>query len=570
MKKLINDPLRVVDDMLEGVVLADQRLVLLEGENIVARRDFQALGQSGKVSIISGGGAGHEPAHGGYVGSGMLTAAVAGPVFTSPSVDAVLKAILTIAGPAGVLLIVKNYTGDRLNFGLAAEIARAAGIEVDMLVVGDDVALDNKGGQVGRRGIAGTVFIHKIAGAAAEAGLTLAQVKAEAERAAAGLFSMGLALGACTVPAAGKPGFILGDDEVEYGLGIHGESGVRRGRIQPADEMVDVLVGRIVEQGELKAGECIALMVNNLGGTAVQELDIVARRALLACAAQGLRVEAVMVGTFLTALEMAGCSLSILRVDDSQLTRLKASTDATAWRGMTTPSAVVSRVPVISASEQRAFTGTSWSSNQAEVMKKVIQAVSHALQQNEHVLTELDSVVGDGDIGISLARGARAIDAALESVALNRPAVALQQLSTVLRRVLGGTSGPLYAVFVLRAGVALSEHAEPGSVAAWAEALQAGCDGMVRLGGASAGDRTMLDALIPAAAALSSQTKAVAAADAAAQMAMAAEIGAEATRTMLPSKGRSSYLGERALGHVDPGAYAVALWMRAVAGALDD
>jgi dihydroxyacetone kinase len=568
MKKLINDPLSVVDDMLEGVVLADQRLVLLEGEKIVARRDFQALGQSGKVSILSGGGAGHEPAHGGYVGRGMLTAAVAGPVFTSPSVDAVLKAIMTIAGPAGVLLIVKNYTGDRLNFGLAAEIARAAGVEVDMLVVGDDVALDHQGGKVGRRGIAGTVFIHKIAGAAAEAGLTLSQVKAETERAAAGLFSMGLALGACTVPAAGKPGFHLGDDEVEYGLGIHGESGVRRGRIQSADEMVDVLLARIVEQSQLKAGERIALMVNNLGGTAVQELDIVARQALSGCAALGLQVEAIMVGTFLTALEMAGCSLSILRVDDSLLKRLNAPTDATAWRGMTTPGSVVSRVPVVSATEQHAFAGASWSSDQAEVMRKILQAVSQAFQQNEQVLTELDSVVGDGDIGISLARGARAIDAALESFALDRPAVALQQLSAILRRVLGGTSGPLYAVFVLRAGVVLSEHAEPGSVGAWAEALQAGCDGMARLGGASAGDRTMLDALIPASAALSSQAQGVAAADAASQMAIAAENGAEATRTMLPSKGRSSYLGERALGHVDPGAYAVALWMRAVASAM--
>jgi len=568
MKKLINDPLSVVDDMLKGVVLADQRLVLLEGENIVARRDFQALGQSGKVSILSGGGAGHEPAHGGYVGRGMLTAAVAGPVFTSPSVDAVLKAIMTIAGPAGVLLIVKNYTGDRLNFGLAAEIARAAGVEVDMLVVGDDVALDHQGGKVGRRGIAGTVFIHKIAGAAAEAGLTLSQVKAETERAAAGLFSMGLALGACTVPAAGKPGFHLGDDEVEYGLGIHGESGVRRGRIQSADEMVDVLLARIVEQSQLKAGERIALMVNNLGGTAVQELDIVARQALSGCAALGLQVEAIMVGTFLTALEMAGCSLSILRVDDSLLKRLNAPTDATAWRGMTTPGSVVSRVPVVSATEQHAFAGASWSSDQAEVMRKILQAVSQAFQQNEKVLTELDSVVGDGDIGISLARGARAIDAALESFALDRPAVALLQLSAILRRVLGGTSGPLYAVFVLRAGVVLSEHAEPGSVGAWAEALQAGCDGMARLGGASAGDRTMLDALIPASAALSSQAQGVAAADAASQMAIAAENGAEATRTMLPSKGRSSYLGERALGHVDPGAYAVALWMRAVASAM--
>jgi dihydroxyacetone kinase len=570
MKKLINDPLGVVDDMLQGVVLADQRLGLLEGENIVVRRDFQALANSGKVSIISGGGAGHEPAHGGYVGNGMLTAAVAGPVFTSPSVDAVLKAIMTLAGRAGVLLIVKNYTGDRLNFGLAAEIARTAGVEVEMLVVGDDVALDNQGGQVGRRGIAGTVLIHKVAGAAAEAGLTLPQVKAEAERAAAGLFSMGLALSACTVPAAGKAGFHLGDDEVEYGLGIHGESGVRRGRIQSADEMVDVLLARIIEQGELRAGERIAFMVNNLGGTAVQELDIVARRALSGCTALGLHVEAVMVGTFLTALEMAGCSLSVLRVDDSLLTRLKAPTDATAWRGLTKPSAAVSRVPVVNASEQHAFTGPSWSSDRAEVMRKVLQAVSQTFQQNEQVLTELDSVVGDGDIGISLARGARAIDVALESFALDRPAVALQQLSAVLRRALGGTSGPLYAVFVLRAGVALSEHAEPGSVGAWALALQAGCDAMMRLGGASAGDRTMLDALIPAAAALSSQMKGEAAADAVSRMANAAEIGAEATRTMLPSKGRSSYIGERALGHVDPGAYAVTLWMRATASALGD
>src|ERR1700712_1516260 len=172
MKKLINDPLHVVDEMLQGSVLADHRLALLEGEDILVRRDFPALSASGKVSLGSGGGAGHEPAHGGYVGSGMLTAAVAGAVFTSPSVDAVLSAIMTVAGPAGVLLIVKNYTGDRLNFGLAAEIARAAGVEVDMLVVGDDVALDDDGGRVGRRGIAGTVFIHKVAGAAAEAGLS--------------------------------------------------------------------------------------------------------------------------------------------------------------------------------------------------------------------------------------------------------------------------------------------------------------------------------------------------------------------------------------------------------------
>jgi dihydroxyacetone kinase len=191
------------------------------------------------------------------------------------------------------------------------------------------------------------------------------------------------------------------------------------------------------------------------------------------------------------------------------------------------------------------------------------------LQDNEEVLTELDSVVGDGDIGISLARGARAIDEALDTLALDRPGVALQQLSAVLRRVLGGTSGPLYAVFVLRAGVRLSAHAEPDSIAAWAEAFQAGCDGMARLGGASAGDRTMLDALIPAAADLARQTSDASALEAATQVAIAAEFGAESTRNMLASKGRSSYLGNRALGHIDPGAFAVTVWARAVASAFE-
>jgi dihydroxyacetone kinase len=568
MKKLINDPLRVVDDMLEGVVLADDRRLLLEGENVVVRGDYQALMASGNVSIISGGGAGHEPAHGGYVGAGMLTAAVVGPVFTSPSVDAVLSAIMTVAGPAGVLLIVKNYTGDRLNFGLAAEIARASGVDVDLLVVGDDVALDDDAGRVGRRGIAGTVFIHKIAGAAAQAGLSLAEVKAHAQRAAAGLFSMGLGLSACTVPAAGKPGFSIADNEVEYGLGIHGESGVRRGQIQQADEMVEVLLQRIVEQGGLSAGDRIALMVNNLGGTAVQELDIVARQALMGCSRRGLKVEAVMVGTFLTALEMAGCSLSALRVDDAVLARLHAPTSATAWPGMTVPAQAISRIPRTAAPEQAAAQGTMWLQQNAAVFRSVLQAVSQALQNNEALLTELDSVVGDGDIGISLARGARAVDDALDTLDLDRPAVALQQLSAILRRVLGGTSGPLYAVFVLRAGVNLAASARPATVPAWAEALHAGCQAMAELGGASAGDRTMLDALLPAAAALAAQPKEATASGAANQVAIAAETGAEATRGMMPHKGRSSYIGARALGHVDPGAFAVGLWTRAIASSL--
>jgi dihydroxyacetone kinase len=565
MKKIINDPNTVVPDMLEGIVLSDERLVLLQGENVIARRDFREHADLGKVSLISGGGAGHEPAHGGYVGLGLLTAAVAGPVFTSPSVDAILTAILTVAGPAGVLLIVKNYTGDRLNFGLAAEIARASGVKVEIVVVGDDVALDGNE-QVGRRGIAGTVFVHKIAGAAADAGLSLEAVKTEVLDAAKGLFSMGLGLSACTVPAAGKPGFVLAEDEVEYGLGIHGETGVRRCQIEPAEVMVKSLVSRIVDQGGLASGARVALMVNNLGGTSAQELDVAARQALTECQAHGLKVEKVMVGTFLTALEMAGVSLTILRVDDAILTRLMAESDAVAWKGMTTPSSEVTRVSPIGSERIQTVRGVDWTPACAELFGSVIRSVIQSLQRSEQILTELDSVVGDGDIGISLARGARALEEFLDSLSLENPATALQEISAILRRVLGGTSGPLYAVFLLRAGTALATQQDAASVAAWALALKSGCEAMMTLGGAKAGDRTMLDALLPASAVLNDASSSAAAA--AISVVSAAEEGAEQTRTMLPMKGRSSYIGQRALGHVDPGAYAVTVWTKAIAEVL--
>lgn len=563
MKKLINDPRHVVQDMLEGLVLANPALALLKDENVVVRQDYPALAQANKVALVSGGGAGHEPAHAGYVGAGMLTAAVAGEVFTSPSVDAVLSAILTVAGPAGVLLIVKHYTGDRLNFGLAAELARATGVEVELLLVGDDVALDGNA-SVGRRGIAGTVLIHKVAGAAAEAGLPLLEVKALAERAAAGLFSMGLGLTACTVPAAGKPGFSIGDAEVEYGLGIHGESGVRRAPIQPAAAMVASLLDRIVAQGELQPGQRVALLVNNLGGTPSQEVDIVTREALLGCKARGLVVDAVMAGTFLSALDMAGCSLSLMRVDDACLTLLQAPTEAGAWPGMRRPASSAPRIPVVEAPVvAERSTGHPWAQAHAMHFKAALLAIAGTLREHEAELTELDAVVGDGDIGISLARGAAAIEQQLSQLDAGHPAAALQQLSGILRKALGGTSGPLYAVFTLAAGMALARAADPSQPHAWSTAFDAGAEAIMRLGGARAGERTMLDALLPAAAAFRGGHGALA--EVLAATAEAARQGAEATRTMQPRKGRSSYLGDRVLGHVDPGAYAVYLWLASLA-----
>jgi len=561
MKKLINSPLAVVEEMVEGLLLSDGRLTRVEGETVILRRDRDAR----HVALISGGGSGHEPAHGGYVGRGMLAAAVAGQVFTSPSVDAVLAAIRAVASPAGVLLIVKNYTGDRLNFGLAAEIARSEGIAVETVIVADDVALDDEGSSVGRRGIAGTVFVHKIAGAAAVEGLPLADVKRAAEAACECLFSMGLGLSACTVPAAGQSGFDLGPDEVEYGLGIHGEAGARRGQLAAADAMLDTLIDRIIERGGLAAGDRIALMVNNLGGTAIQELPIIARQALLRLRATGISVEAVLCGTFLTALEMAGCSLSAMRIDDERLSRLLAATDAPAWAPVTIPGNADAQIEACRPVTDQSLDGPEWSEELSHVLAATIRTACEALLANEAELTRLDSIVGDGDIGISLARGARAVLETLPSLPLDRPSVALHRLSMLLRQVLGGTSGPLYAMFLLRMANSLAKEGEAHDLGAWARAFRAGSEGGAELGGARAGERTMLDALLPAAAALEgaigkSGTRAVA------LMHAAAEKGAFATRDMLPRRGRSSYLGQRVLGHVDPGAWAVSLLFGAFAG----
>lgn len=330
MKKLINDPSAVVRHMLEGVVALSPASILLADENVVIRSGLPEADQR-KVAVLSGGGSGHEPAHAGYVGAGMLTAAVAGDVFTSPSTDAVLAGIRASAGPAGALVIVKNYTGDRLNFGLAAELARAEGIPVEIVVVADDVALKDTVPVDRRRGIAGTVLVHKLAGAAAELGLPLSEVAQVARGAAAGLSSMGISLGSCTLPAVGKPGFTLGEREIEVGLGIHGEQGVRRMEIASADDLTSLVLNTIEADGKLKSGDRVVLLVNGLGSTPPMELSIVARSALSILEAKGVSVERAWAGTFLSALDMPGFSLSIMQVDDRALELIDATTDATAW-----------------------------------------------------------------------------------------------------------------------------------------------------------------------------------------------------------------------------------------------
>jgi len=561
MKKLVNAPRAVVGEMLEGLVSLAPEQALLEGESVVVRANIPADPRQREVAVISGGGSGHEPAHAGYVGTGMLHAAVAGDVFTSPSTDAVLAAIRAVSGPAGALLVVKNYTGDRLNFGLAAELARAEGIPVEVVIVADDVSLHDTVEPERRRGIAGTVLVHKVAGAASASGASLAEVAREAAATAAGLGSMGVGLGPCTVPAAGRPGFTLGEDEMELGLGIHGEQGVRRVPLQPADTLVDTLLTTILGDRRIVAGERVALLVNGLGGTPPMELAIIARRALAVLREQGIVVERAWSGSFLTALEMPGCSLTVLKVDDERLRRLDAATTAPAWPRNGKLAPVRRLQPVVPAPP------TPEAANVAHPdmarFKQAVLAVADALEAAEPRLTELDSAAGDGDLGISLARGAAALRA-LPGSSWSSPARALTAMGEALRRGIAGSSGPFYATALLRAARHLA-HERPDA-RAWAEAFLAGVEAVAELGGARPGDRTMLDALHPAADAFARALKnGQPTAQAWEACVQAAEKGTEATTRMKPRLGRASYLGDRVLGVPDVGAAAVVVWLKPLA-----
>ncbi|ODT78722.1 MAG: dihydroxyacetone kinase [Pelagibacterium sp. SCN 64-44] len=551
MKKLLNDPQHLVRELLEGTVDLSPGLALLDGENVVLRSDLPVPADR-RVAVLSGGGSGHEPAHAGYVGAGMLTAAIAGDVFTSPSTDAVLAAILAASGPAGALLIIKNYTGDRLNFGLAAELARQHGIPVEVVVVADDVALRDLVPRGRRRGIAGTVLIHKLAGAAAELGMALPEVAAIARRAADQLASMGVGLGACIVPAAGVPGFALGEDEIEFGLGIHGEKGVERTTIRSADAIATALLDAILDDMQLPAGARVALLVNGLGGTAPMELAIMARAALAQVRARGLVAERAWAGNFMTAMEMPGCSLTLLPLDAERDALLDQPSSAPAWPGPGRVSAQRQLVKGVAAATPPAGTPGPLTAD----LKAAMQAIATALEGAEERLTALDAQAGDGDLGASMARGAAAIRALSED-SYATPARLLTDLGNALRRAIAGSSGPFYATALLRAAGGLDGKAQPGP-ADWVQALQAAIAAITELGGAKAGDRTMIDALLPALAA----GQEGGGLDAIAQ---AADEGAQATSAMFPALGRASYLGQRALGVPDGGAVAVSIWLRALA-----
>ena len=333
MKKVLNAPERAVEEMLRGMELAHGDLIrVIPEQNVVVRADAPI---QGKVALVSGGGSGHEPAHGGYVGAGMLDAACAGPVFTSPNPEQMMEATKAVGGGAGVFYIVKNYTGDVLNFEMAGEMAETEDIQTDYVVINDDVAVEDSTHTSGRRGVAGTVFVHKICGAAADDGKDLAGIKELAEKVNGNVRSMGMALTSCVPPERGEPIFDIGENEMEIGIGIHGEPGVERKQIEPADQIVDEILGKILGDSVdfSEGGAEVAVMVNGMGGTPLMELYVAYAHVRDALEREGIQVYRMpYVGEYMTSLEMAGFSITLLKLDDEMERYLTAPCSVAAGR----------------------------------------------------------------------------------------------------------------------------------------------------------------------------------------------------------------------------------------------
>jgi len=532
MAQFINNKDAIVTEAIDGVIQASGgQLARLDGYphiRVVVRADWD----KSRVALVSGGGSGHEPAHAGFVGEGMLTAAVCGDVFASPSVDAVLAGILAVTGPAGCLLIVKNYTGDRLNFGLAAERARAFGLKVNMVIVDDDIALPDLPQP---RGVAGTLFVHKIAGAMAESGASLEDVTKVAEHVVKHTKSIGMSLDTCTVPGSPKENRI-GDGKAELGLGIHGEAGAQQIDYHNAEQAIAAVTAKLAATMENKPH---VVLLNNLGGASVLEMAILANELVKSPIGKNLKL---MVGpaALMTSLDMRGFSVSVYPLSAEDHAWLSAPCAPSAWprcqtiqpvRVLDLPDGLRPIQPI--PSEHR---------ETAAFLTKCCQILIEA----EADLNALDAKSGDGDTGSTLAGAARALIGALDRLPLADHTQLFRAIGQELTQTMGGSSGVLLAIFFTAAGDAAS------SGLSMVAALKEGLARMQRIGGAQLGDRTMVDALKPALDALE--------AEGIARAAVEARHGADHTATIVRAKaGRASYINAAQLeGHADPGAEAVA------------
>lgn len=570
--KLLDDPERCVDDMLQGLAAAFPGLRVLPDSRVVTLWG----GAQDTVGLVSGGGAGHEPFCAGFVGSGMLAGGVSGSVFASPPVTHVQRALADVASrhKGGVLLVIPNYTGDCLNFGLALERARSEGIDVESVNVGEDCSLleSGKGSSIGRRAMCGLIFVFKIAGQLASEGLLLKKVAQVAQQVVDSMATMGLAIRSCVLPGSTQQLLPLASGNVEVGLGIHGEAGLKTVPMAPASELITQILEPIQRTLKLVKGEKVAVLVNNLGGLSQLEQYVAVKVIHEKIASWGVEVMRLYSAPLMTSLETSGVQVSILRLSDVDWLRcLDAPTSAPAWPGRPSSIPPVSKscssASEVKSAETKNF-GPELEHSLAEIVKEALEAAALDLIKHTDKMNELDSGCGDGDCGSTLARLAKTLITELPNLQVKHPAQLLLQLAN-LACVMGGTSGAIYGLLFSAASTQLSkvkcfkdtvsllEHL----AASWEEGLQ----GIMRHSKARQGDRTMLDALIPACQefrqAISKGKDGVAAFEAAVS---AARMGCTDTAKMLARVGRASYVNESHLANVDAGAYGVVVWLESL------
>lgn len=571
MKKIINNPQNVVMEMCRGIALAHPDLQLNTKYKIFKRRQ-QNLD---KVSIISGGGSGHEPAHAGFVGKGMLDAAVCGDVFASPSQMQIYKAITETASNKGTLLIIKNYSGDMMNFRNAAYLAEEDGITVDYVKVDDDIAVKDSLYTVGRRGVAGTVFVHKIAGAAAERGMELKEVKRIAEKAVNNVKSLGFAFSSCTVPAKGTPTFELAENDMEYGVGIHGEPGIKRERIAPADELAQRITEALITELKLNESDETAVLINGFGSTPLQELYILNNAVYKELEKKKIKVSRILVGNFMTSIDMEGASVSIIKLDNELKELLLDSCDTPALKVNTWNETFAEETIQETCTSQKvnyevetddAYSVIENGKITLENIIYMVDCMSECIVRNEVPFCELDSHAGDGDFGMSVAKGFRQLKVEWKEIMNeNTKNIGdfLNACSMVIMEYCGGASGPIWGSAFRAAGKYAGNKREL-YIDEFAGMMQTAVEGIQATGkrsfgrGAVVGDKTLIDALVPCVNTLSELSKSSEGIHRMLKEAAKKAVdGAKATERIVAHMGRAGTVGERSLGYPDAGAYAL-------------
>ncbi|SPL71026.1 dihydroxyacetone kinase subunit DhaK [Acinetobacter stercoris] len=562
MKKLINGAENIVTEMCKGFVLAHPELAFNESYKIISRKEKHQ-----NVALISGGGSGHEPAHAGFVGQGMLDAAVCGDVFASPSQIQVYKALQQVATDKGVLMIIKNYSGDMMNFQNGAALAVEDGIKVDYVKVADDIAVKDSLYTVGRRGVAGTVLVHKIAGAVASKGYDLARVKEIAQKAADNVTSLGFAYTSCTVPAKGTPTFSLTEDEMEYGVGIHGEPGIRREKILPSKKLAQRIVDDLfLDRPDLTE---VAVLINGFGTTPLQELYVFNHDVCQHLANEGIKIYRTFVGNYMTSIDMSGASVSLLALDDELKAYLDAPANTPAFKMDGSAALAVELSTNNVNAEHTLNTDVETHAEHASIvneqftienMRYIVDVMSACIIKNEVPFCELDAHAGDGDFGMSVAKGFKQLKRQWhELVQTQKMDDFLLNCSMIIMEHCGGASGPIWGS-AFRAASKSIQGKQTLCVNDFAIMLQEAVKGIQTTGersfgrGAVVGDKTLIDALAPCADSWSANTDKtfrenfILGAQAAVQ-------GAESTKDITARMGRAGTVGDRSLGYPDAGAY---------------